>query len=66
MIIDVSARKNKVNLRADRLINPQGDFTLAVNLSDKDKLYASIPVPGRTAVFLDPLPEPSRGEGSIQ
>jgi alpha-galactosidase len=46
--------------------SPQGDFTLAVNLSDKDKLYASIPVPGRTAVFLDPLPEPSRGEGSIQ
>lgn len=46
--------------------SPQGDFTLAVNLSDKEKIYASMPVPARTAVFLHPLPEPSRGEGSIQ
>lgn len=37
----------------------QGNFTLAVNLSDKEKVYASIPVSSRTAVFLHPPPKPS-------
>ena len=37
----------------------QGDFTLAVNIEDQDKSYSSLPVPARTAVFIQPRPEPS-------
>lgn len=44
----------------------KGDFSLAVNLSDKDKIYDSMPVPARTAVFLHPRPKRSSEDGLIQ